>query len=148
MDAVQHRRIGGATDGTVDVTGRCARSPVTCLDAIILIGTGAVTVTLMGRPDATTPASHLASDPLDAIWSPGLGARLKDRSHWRLRTHRPAAESPAPVVSLCSVAESFVTGPIRRRNIAKMATLGWKGPTVFWPRRQRSITALVRKEPQ
>ena len=52
------------------------------------------------------------------------------------------------VVWLCSVAESFVTGPIRRRNIAKMATLGWKGPTVFWPRRQRSITPLVRKELQ
>ena len=80
MDVVQQSTHRGAIDGTDDVTGRCARSPVTCLDAIILIGTGAVTVTLMAGPMPRRPASHLASDPLDAIWSPGLGARLKDRS--------------------------------------------------------------------
>jgi len=50
---------------------------------------------------------------------PGLRARLKDRSHRGHRTHRPAAESPAQ--------SSGVFRP---------------DPTGFWPRRQRSLTAL------
>jgi len=94
-----------------------------------------------------SPASHLASDPLTRS---GRGARREAQGSIAPGASDASASRrvATAVVWLCSVAESFVTGPIRRRNIAKMATLGWKGPTVSWPRRQRSITPLVRKELQ
>ena len=158
----------------------------------ILIGTGAVAVTLMGRPDdtittgittavimvVTAISSHDAwRQPILRLVDTVVGVAVGVAASWiRLRVtwratpltrsgpgvRREAQGSIAPgasdasasrrvasaVVWLCSVAESFVTGPIRRRNIAKMATLGWKGPAVSWPRRQRSITPLVRKELQ
>jgi len=50
MDVVQQSTHRGAIDGTDDVTGRCARGPVTCLGAIILIGTAG------SRRDAHGPA--------------------------------------------------------------------------------------------